>query len=191
MLTINRIRGCYPVTHSPDPPIRPPDNLVDEFSRNYTLDHLRIYLLMFGAAHEAGWPDLYDLCFVRMQQILCRIACLPPFTAFGKEFALDVLSAPFGDGRPEPAGWRRTVKKRISEYQQLINLAAETGIIPQTEAYPQGQRDKQFSLIRYSDKLGFQATQSALMNYRVTKTPTDRCKELIAAVNEFVKFDVF
>lgn len=189
--TINRIRGCYPLSHSPDEQLQPSKWLLDEFVEYDTLDHLRIYLLIFGAAHEAGWPDLYDLCFKRMLQIVCRIACLTPFTTFGEEFAMDVLSAPFGTGRPEPPGWRNTVTTRVNEYRQLINLAMETDIIPRTATYALGQREKQISLLRYSDSVGFQEAQSALTNYRVTKLPTERCKALIAAVNKTVQFDVF
>lgn len=189
-LTLNRIKGCAGVTFRPYPPIRPSEHLMAEFTEQDTLDHLRIYLLLFGAAHENGWRDLYSTCFDRMVEIVSKVACLPPFATFGKEFALDLLSSPFTDGRPEPSGWRRTVVQRIQGYRRLIELAADAGIIPRNRMYPQGDRGKQYALLRYSDEVGYAEISGALQRYQVTKKSGKVCKKLLSWLEEYPSFEV-
>ena len=56
--------------------------------------------------------------------------------------------------------------------------------------YPQGDRGKQYALLRYSDEIGHAEISGALQRYQATKKPGKVCKKLLSWLEEYPSFEV-
>lgn len=183
---LNRVVGCRPVTWDRKARKRPQDSVIREFREVDSLDILRYYMLLFGAAHEAGWPDLYQESFQRILAVTSKVAALPPFSPFAQEFASDVVGSILRGGRPVPIDrWQQSLKECISDYQGIIDLAADTQIIPRTAGNPYGERFDQQHLLKYADFVGRGQLHVALNSYKLNKKAPPLCTRFIDWLKRF------
>lgn len=152
---MNSVYGTDPWTAANGVFVRPCEPVLTYLRHVNAWEGLLSYMLLFGAASDAGWSDIYEESFHRMIHIVCMMACVPPLDTFSDEFAMDVIGSVLGKERVAPEkNWARVVKGRISSYQQVIDVARDTGIIPRTKIFPTGNRNEIKELIKFVQEKG-------------------------------------
>lgn len=173
---------------SPHEFVRPHRNILEILRQVDSLNVLRLYTALFGAAHSAGWHDIYSEAFDRMMRIACKIACVPPFASFSEEFAVDAIESTLSDGREPPdRNWRKEITNRIVGYKRLLQLAQKTDIVRPDQIFPTGRRDQMLKVLEFSDEVGVTELHMAMTAYLVRKKMPDLVRDLLDRIHAISK----